>query len=113
MKSFAMTVNLKDDPEIIRKYIDHHGNPYPEVVDALKKVGIEEIRIWILGRRLFMLLDTQDDFDPEIDFPKYLTLDPRCVEWEDLMTTFQEPVEEAKPEEKWASMTEIFTLSKL
>ena len=107
-----MTVNLKDDPKVIRKYIDHHGRPYPEVVDSLREVGIEEIRIWILGRRLFMLLDTRDNFDPEIDFPKYLTLDPKCMEWENLMTTFQEPVHEAKPDEKWASMTEIFTLSK-
>jgi len=111
MKSFALTLNLKNEQSKIDAYIKHHENPYPEVVSALREVGILETRIWILGRRLFMLLDTTDDFIPEVDFPRYLTLNPRCQEWEDLMTGFQEPVREASQGEKWATMKEIFTLS--
>ncbi len=112
MKSFALTIDLKDDDVLVQKYIDHHSQPYSEVVLSLRKVGIQEIRIWLLGHRLFMLLDTIDDFDPEVDFPKYLELDPKCMEWEELMTTFQKPLEEAAEGQKWAPMTEIFTLSK-
>jgi L-rhamnose mutarotase len=57
-----------------------------------------------------MLADVADDFDPEVDFPRYLILHPRCQEWEDLMGTFQEPVPEAQPGEKWAAMEEVFAL---
>ncbi len=110
MKRLALTLNLKDDPAVIEAYKEYHAHPWPEVVDALKAVGVLEMKIWILGRRLFMMARVEDDFDPAVDFPRYLTLHPRCQEWEDLMTTLQEPVPEAKPGEKWAMMSQIFDL---
>ena len=110
MKRLALTVNLKDDPEVIAAYKDYHANAWPEVVTSLQAVGINQMKIWLLGRRLFMLAEVNDDFDPDIDFPRYLTLNPRCQEWEDLMTTFQEPVPEAGEGEKWTVMEEVFSL---
>ncbi|MCM8526734.1 MAG: L-rhamnose mutarotase [Lentisphaeraceae bacterium] len=110
MKSLAYTVNLKGNCEIIQKYIDHHANVWPEVSQALKEVGILDMKIFILGRRLFMYCEVTDSFDPKVDFPRYLTLSPKCQEWEDLMTTFQEPVKDASEGEKWAQMTQIFQL---
>lgn len=110
MKNLAFTVNLKDDPEIIQKYKEFHADVWPEVLDSLKKVGVLDMKIFILGRRLFMFCEVKDDFDAAVDFPRYLTLSPVCQQWEDLMTTFQEPVKEAKENEKWAQMSQIFQL---
>ena len=110
MKNLAFTVNLKDDPAIIEKYQEYHANVWPEVLDALKKVGVIDMKIFILGRRLFMYSEVEDDFDPEVNFPRYLSLSPVCQEWEDLMSTFQEPVKDAKDGEKWAQMKQIFQL---
>ncbi len=110
MKEFGLTLNLKDDPEIIREYREYHSSVWPEVTSALKQVGILDMKIWLLGRRLFMYYKAKDDFNPEIDFPKYLALNKRCQEWEDLMGTLQEKVPEAKPGEKWALMEQIFEL---
>ncbi|MEM1134583.1 MAG: L-rhamnose mutarotase [Bacteroidota bacterium] len=110
MKVFAQTLNLKDDPEVIEKYKVYHSDVWPEVTSALKEVGILEMKIFLLGRRLFMYMTTTNEFVPEIDLPKYLTLDPRCQEWEDLMGEFQEPVKDAKPGEKWAMMEQVFDL---
>lgn len=111
MRLHAFTVNLVDDASKMAAYRTYHKNPWPEVTKALSEVGLEDLRIWQLGRRLFMLAMASDDFDPATDLPAYLDLDPRCVEWEDLMTTLQEPVKEAAPGEKWAPMEEIFVLS--
>jgi L-rhamnose mutarotase len=111
MKQYAMTLDLKDDPEAIVQYRRHHAQVWPEVVDALREVGIIDLHIWLLGRRLFMLLETQDDFDPETDLSRYLTLHPRCQEWEDLMGTWQQPLPQALPGEKWLPMERIFQLS--
>ena len=111
MRSLALTLNLKDDPAVIQAYRDYHANAWPEVVGALQAVGVHQMRIWLLGRRLFMVADVADDFEPAVDFPRYLSLHPRCQEWEDLMGTFQEPVPEAKPGEKWAEMEEVFRLA--
>lgn len=110
MKQLALTVNLKDDPEVLAAYKAYHADAWPEVLEALQAVGVIQMKIWLLGRRLFMLAEVTDDFDPAVDFPRYLTLHPRCQEWEDLMTTFQEPVAEAGPGEKWAMMEEVFSL---
>ena len=110
MKQLVFTLNLKNDPRIVESYKTYHAEAWPEVIDALKEVGVQQMKIWLLGRRLFMLAEVVDDFDPSVDFPRYLTLHPRCREWEDLMGAFQEPVPEASPGEKWAPMEEIFAL---
>ena len=68
------------------------------------------MKIYILGRRLFMSCEVTDHFDPTVDFPRYLTLSPKCQEWEDLMSTFQEPVKDAPEGDKWAQMDQIFQL---
>lgn len=110
MTEFAFTLNLKDDPEAISKYKYHHDHFWPEVEASLKEVGILDLKIFLLGRRLFMYITAEDDFHPEIDFPRYLKLHKKCQEWEDLMGTFQEKVPEAGENEKWAKMEKIFQL---
>lgn len=111
MKQYAMTLNLKDDPALIEKYKEYHRTVWPEVIESLKAVGILDMKIYLLGRRLFMVMDTVEDFAPERDFVRYLTLHPRCQEWEDLMGDFQEKVPEAKEDEKWAYMERVFDLN--
>ena len=110
MKCYAQTLNLKHDPAIIDRYVDHHRAVWPEVERGLRAIGIERMRIWRLGRRLFMLMETVDDFDPTRDFARYMDSHPRIREWQALMETFQEPVPEAQPGEWWAAMELVYTL---
>ena len=110
MKAFGQTLNLKDDPEIIEKYKEHHRNVWPEVEKALNEIGVTKMRIFLLGRKMFMYMETVDDFVAERDFPKYVEMDPKCKEWDDLMSTFQEKVPEAKEEELWALMEQVYDL---
>jgi len=105
-----MSVNLREEEEAIKQYEHYHAYPWPEVVKSLKQVGILDMKIYRLGRRLFMFMQVEDDFDPDVDFPRYLTLDERCQEWEDLMGSFQVPLPEAGPGEKWVSMKKVFQL---
>jgi len=110
VKRYGQTLNLKDDPEIIRRYVEHHRRVWPEVERGLKAIGIQRMLIWLLGRRLFMLMETTDEFEPERDFARYMESDPRIREWQALMETFQEPVPEAKPGEWWAAMELVYAL---
>ena len=57
MKSFAMTLSLKDDPTIIEQYVEYHRNTWPEGLDGLKGLGITSMKNFLHGRRLFMSLD--------------------------------------------------------
>lgn len=46
MKSYAMTLNLKDDPEIIEKYKRHHRAVWPEVLEGLRRIRINKMKIF-------------------------------------------------------------------
>ena len=76
MKHFGMTLNLKDDAQIIEKYKTYHADVWPETEQALKAVGITGLKIFLLGRRLFMYMQTVDEFDIDRDFPRYLEQHP-------------------------------------
>jgi len=110
MKQYGQTLNLKDDPAIIERYIEHHRRVWPEVERGLRSIGIERMIIWRLGRRLFMFMETVDTFDPERDFARYMESDPRIREWQSLMETFQEPVPDAQRGEWWATMQQVYSL---
>jgi L-rhamnose mutarotase len=109
MKCFGLTLNLKDDPRVIASYKEYHRHVWPEVEASLHRVGITSLRIFLLGRRLFMYMETTDDFDPDTYDTDYLE-EPKAVQWEDLMKPLQEAVLKAKPGEWWALMEAIYEL---
>ena len=104
-----MTVLLKDEPGLIEKYERYHANPWPEVVGGIKECGIQRIFIYRFDRHLFMIMEVLDDFDLERDMPKYME-HPKAKEWDELMRTFQEPVEGAPQDGTWVLMKEVFAL---
>lgn len=108
MKSFAQVLDLKDDPEIIAEYEEYHRNVWPEVIEALKGIGIQRMEIFRVGNHLFMYYTAPDDFDPARDFQGYTERAPRAAEWNDLMMTFQQKVPEAGPGDWWTSGKLVF-----
>ena len=110
MKRYAQTLNIRDDPEATARYVEHHRAVWPEVERGLRAIGIERMLIWRLGRRLFMLMETIDGFDPDRDFARYADSNPRIREWQSLMESLQEPVAEAAPGEWWAQMELVYAL---
>ena len=110
MKYLGLTINLKDDPQVIAAYKEHHRHVWPEVEASLRRAGIERSRIFLLGRRLFMYMEVADDADGPTYVARYLE-EPKAVEWEKLMAPLFEVVPEAKPGETWAKMEPIFELN--
>jgi L-rhamnose mutarotase len=113
MPRYVLTVDLKDDPRSIEAYKEHHRRVWPEVLRSLRKIGVLELDIYLLERRMTMVLETIEGFDLKKDFEAHAASDPRCREWEDLMKTFQVPPPGAKPGEFWALMEPVFHLEKV
>jgi L-rhamnose mutarotase len=109
MKRFCLTLDLKDDPNLIAEYRKYHENIWPEISASLKDSGIEDAEIYLLGTRMFMILEVNDRFSFEAK-AKADAEDPRVQAWEKLMWKFQKPLPQAKPGEKWLLMERIFKL---
>ena len=107
MKRFCQTLELVDDPVLIEKYCEVHTHVWPEVIEGQREVGILSMEIWRHGRRLFMSMDTVDDFDFDRDMARLAEL-PRQAEWEAYVAQFQGCAAGASSAEKWHRMEEIF-----
>ena len=101
MKSYGLTLCLQDDPEKIERYKAYHRAVWPGVIARMRAVGIHEMKIFLLGTRMFMYIETDDDFDPRRDFPR-INEDGVSREWNELMATLQERAPEASLDEWWA-----------
>ena len=105
----CLALALKNDPELIREYEDHHKSIWPEVVASIKASGIRNMEIYRLGTRLFMILEVDDDFSFK-EKAKADHANEVVQEWENLMWQYQEALPEAAKGEKWLLMTRIFDL---
>ncbi len=110
-RRYCLTLDLKDDPKLIAKYKRYHEKIWPEITNSIKDAGIEDMEIYLLGTRMFMLMEVNERFSFEAKV-KSDRENPKVREWEELMWEFQRPLAEAKPGEKWLLMGRIFKLEK-
>jgi L-rhamnose mutarotase len=110
-KRFCKTLELKDDKQLIESYKKVHakGNAWPEITQGMREVGILDMEIYLLGTRLFMIMDTVPDFDHDKAMAE-LAKKPRQGEWEAYVSKFQQATSEAKADEKWQLMERIYKL---
>jgi L-rhamnose mutarotase len=108
-RRYCLTLDLKDDPALIAEYRRYHEKIWPEITESIKSAGIENLEIYLLGTRMFMILEA----GPEFSFEAKARADranPKVQEWEELMWKFQKALPQAKPGEKWLLMERIFKL---
>ncbi|MBR4966601.1 MAG: L-rhamnose mutarotase [Bacteroidaceae bacterium] len=111
VKRFCQTLDLKDNPQLIAEYRRRHsqGEAWSEIIEGIRQVGILEMEIYLVGTRLFMIVETPLDFDWDSAMARLATL-PRQQEWEDYMSEFQAAEKGASSDEKWRMMERIFHL---
>ena len=109
MKRHCLALDLKDDPELIQAYEEHHAKVWPEILKSITDSGIETMQIYRAGNRLFMIMEVNEHFSFEAKGQADLH-NPKVQEWEKLMWKFQQSLLEAKPGEKWLLMERIFKL---
>lgn len=104
----CLTLDLKSDPALIAEYKRHHENVWPEIKQSLCDAGILDMEIYLLGTRMFMIIETSESFS----FARKAQLDrnnPKVMEWENLMGKFQQPFSsDARPEARWLPMERVF-----
>ncbi len=111
VKRYCQTLELRDNPELIAEYRRRHsqGEVWQEILDGIRQVGILEMEIYILGTKLFMIVETPLDFEWDTAMARLATL-PRQQEWEDYMAIFQQAEAGASSADKWKPMERMFHL---
>jgi L-rhamnose mutarotase len=109
-RRFCLTLDLKDDPALIAEYKRQHEKVWPEITRSIRDAGIEALSIYLLGTRMFMIMDVDESFS----FASKARADatsPKVLEWEEFMWKFQQALPQAKPGEKWLLMEKIYDLN--
>ena len=111
VKRYVQTLDLSDDPEMIREYRKWHSEDFHwrEIREGIRAVGILEMEIYILGTRLVMIVDAPEDFDWTPAMNRLATL-PRQAEWEAFVAKLQGCRTDARSDEKWQMMERMFRL---
>jgi L-rhamnose mutarotase len=106
MKRYCLTLDLKNDPKLIAEYEEHHQNVWPEIIRSIREAGIENMEIYRLGIRLFMIMEVNDDFNFERKANADKSND-KVQQWEELMWKYQQPLTGAAKDEKWILMKSL------
>ena len=110
MPRHCLTLDLNDNAQQIAEYKRYHETIWPEVRDSLFAAGVLNMEIYLLGTRMFMIMDVSEDFTPA----RKASMDaanPKVKEWETIMHGFQRELAQAKPGEKWLPMERVFDLA--
>jgi L-rhamnose mutarotase len=111
----CFALDLRDDPGVIEKYKHWHrpGGPPAEVTRSLRDAGIVSLDIYLIGNRLFMIMDS----DPAAPASASSTDDndnPHVRAWEALMGELQQDLPFAKRGSdtgKWQLLEHIYSLA--
>lgn len=111
MKQLAFALDLTEDPKGIAEYVEWHGKVWPEIMRGMAGAGVLSQNIYLIGNRLFMVLEVEDDFDYRRDFALYMEETPRAKEWDAMMRKLQRAVPWASEDEWWAKMERVYDLN--
>ncbi|MBL0744491.1 L-rhamnose mutarotase [Chryseolinea lacunae] len=109
MKRFCFALDLRDDPALIAEYEFWHRNVWPGIPKTITDAGITNMEIYRILNRLFMIMDTTDDYDPAAKAAADAA-NPLVQQWEAHTWKYQQALPHAMPGEKWMPMEKIFQL---
>ena len=110
MKRYCLALDLKDDATLIQEYEEYHQQVWPEILKSIRDPGIQQMEIYRINNRLFMIIEANDDFT----FERKTEMDKankKVQEWEQLMWKYQQSIPGGKSGEKWRLMERIFALN--
>ena len=111
VKRFCQTLDLRDNPDLIATYRRLHSREgiWPEILQGIREVGILEMEIYLLGTRLFMIVEMPQELEWDEVMLRLATL-PKQTEWEALTAQYQQAEATATSDAKWKMMERIIHL---
>jgi L-rhamnose mutarotase len=109
MPRHCLTLDLRNDETAIADYKRYHKKIWPEVKQSLLDAGVLEMEIYLLGTRMFMIMDVNDAFSLSAKAAADAA-NEKVQEWETIMHGFQQQLPEARADQWWMVMDRVFSL---
>ena len=104
IQRYGMAVRLKDEKR--QYYIDNHANVWPEVLEELKKINVQNYSIFLKEDFMFGYLEyAGNDFDGDMGKMQHI---PIVDKWTKLMIDCFNPFPNNDDNESWVMMDQIF-----
>jgi L-rhamnose mutarotase len=109
MPRHCLTLDLKKNEAAITEYKRYHVKIWPEIKQSLLDAGVVAMEIYLLGTRMFMVMDVDDTFSLSAKAAAD-AVNGKVQEWETIMREFQQQLPEARDDQWWIVMEKIFSL---
>ena len=104
IQRYGMAVKLKDEKR--EYYIENHANVWPEVLEELKKINVQNYSIFLKEDFMFGYLEyTGNNFDGDMEKMQQI---PIVDKWTKLMIDCFNPFPNNDDNESWVMMDQIF-----
>ncbi len=104
VRRFGQRIDVR--PERIEDYERLHAEPWPAVLDQIRRSNIRNYTIFRHGRHLFAYFEyVGDDFTADMDA---MAADPETQRWWALTDAMQQPLPDREPGSWWKTLDEIF-----
>ena len=99
-KRTVMTLQIKNDPGLLKEYVEVHTKVWPQIIDNMNTMGIRDMEIYLRGYQAFLIMDTDLGFSLEKEGKRWSNL-PEEEEWQHYVVKFQKVDSSRKVVEKW------------
>jgi len=104
VQRMGMVIGVK--PEKLDEYKRLHAEPWPGVLDQIRRSNIRNYSIFREGGRLFAYFEyVGDDFEADM---AAMAADAETQRWWALTDAMQEPLPDREPGSWWKTLPEIF-----
>jgi L-rhamnose mutarotase len=106
LKRYGQVIGVR--PDKLEYYKKLHADPWPEVLETIKKCNIDHYSIYYKDGMLYSYFEyAGDNFEEDM---KKMAEDPVTQKWWMECNPCQIPLDSRKPGEWWAEMEELFHL---
>lgn len=110
-KRYCQFLRMQSENDKLEEYKFWHKpeNIWKEIPEGIRKAGILDMEIYLIGDIEFMIIETPLDFEWDKAFGELATYE-RQAEWEDFMSQFQVTQKGSTSDQKWQLIERIFSL---
>ncbi|MGD9929232.1 MAG: L-rhamnose mutarotase [Mangrovibacterium sp.] len=103
-RNYLLTANLVADTAMQQEYMHYHAEQFeewPEVAAGFCRAEFQQLLVYRSGRQLMLVISIPADKNLDELNPKTEENNPRVVDWNKLMSKYQEGIEGTSPDETW------------